>query len=609
MRRSPKNRAAGPVRTRRTAGVPARSSSAPTGEMAPVVVLSTSSEPALPLFVSDHTGFHARRTLFALIGPGLILWFLYLACYPLLAASFTNGDPVLRSWNDVFPLLPLLRWLAALFAQVLARVAWLSPASAGGNANLLLLLLALALLVVLLASLVGRRATRVELAPRDAAALFRTIFSFTVLFSITMFCSPTGAGVFSRDMLLSGLYGRMVVIYHVNPYTVAPANFPHDIMQVLLASIPGNGAKLPIPTSGPVWIDISILVSLVAHDTIAGMVIGFRLIGVLAHLGNALLIWSILAKLKPETRVAATLLYAWNPLVLLLAISQVHQEVVLIFFVLLAIHFLGRDGLLLAWFFVLLAALVNLSCLLLLPLFLRLLLHRTRFMRWGWYTLWWLGLITLSLLVIVLAYIPYWQDGGGSGLLSALVQTFWQDSALNSLNAAILTLPFRSVTALSWLLSPSHWSVFMLLVLALFMLFALWLVDTLEYLLFCCCWMLLLFVALQPIYWPWYVLPPLALALCCAHRKIIMLAILLLCGALAGYYYWLWHPAWQGQGLVTIGIPFLLWGWLLFFTSTWRMTRPEEADEAVNQPPRRPRPPWLSRPSWPSRPGRSNRGR
>lgn len=43
----------------------------------------------------------------------------------------------------------------------------------------------------------------------------------------------------------------------------------------------------------------------------------FRLFALLAHLFNVLLIWAMLGKTAPENRLPGTLLYAWNPLVLI----------------------------------------------------------------------------------------------------------------------------------------------------------------------------------------------------------------------------------------------------------------------------------------------------
>jgi fatty acid desaturase len=139
------------------------------------------------------------------------------------------------------------------------------------------------------------------------------------------------------------------------------------------------------------------------------------------------------------------------------------------------------------------------------------------------------------------------------------------------------------------------------------LLFALWFADTVELVLLFSSWLLVLLLILMPIYWPWYVIPPLALALCSTSRGAGLLMVLLTLGALLGSFFLVGSASWSAHALLTVGLPFLLWGWLLFFTSTWQMARPEEEEESEQQArimPSFSRAPWLSRPSWPSRPER-----
>src|SRR3989441_1288120 len=256
----------------------------------------------------------------------------------------------------------------------------------------------------------------------------------------------------SQDMFLYGLKGRMIVVYHVNPYLVTQAAFPHDVLYTALL----QGVRDAV-VYGPVWFDLSILVALPAGASVANIMLGFRLLGLIAHLVNTILIWVILAKLKPETRISGTLLYAWNPLVLLMSVTEMHQTVVVVLFVLLAVFLLQRNSLMLSWVFLLLATLINFWCLLVVPLFFRLLGKEARAMRRGEGLLWWLGLICVSALVMVLAYTPYWQGWGTAGVIDSLRETFLPNSAINSLDAALLSLPLRFPLPLSWLIAPQHW--------------------------------------------------------------------------------------------------------------------------------------------------------
>src|SRR5207245_6946430 len=136
----------------------------------------------------------------------------------------------------------------------------------------------------------------------------------------------------SSVLYLLCLKSRMIVLHHVNSYIVIQSAFPHYFLYTALLQVVRYAVVY-----GPVWFDLSILVALPAGASVANIMIGFRLLGLIAHLVNAILIWTILAKLKPEARITGTLLYAWNPLVLLMSVAEMHQTVVVVLFVLLAV--------------------------------------------------------------------------------------------------------------------------------------------------------------------------------------------------------------------------------------------------------------------------------
>jgi hypothetical protein len=547
--------------------------------------------------------YAGRRAALWLLALGIALELVYLALYPLLARAgmVIASDPVQRALPDNLPWLPGLYWTRLLpeVVRLLARTPWLDPANTLGSANLLLILMALASVFVLLAAHIGARAARGiygRLSRRDEHALFWIMLLLTALFGVTMLCAPIVYSALSQDMLLYGLYGRMVVMYHVNPYTFAPATFSHGLLPGALAL--QQPATVPY---GPVWIDLSILATLPMHDSVASIVRGFRLIGLVAHMLNAVLLWLILAKLRPAIRISAALLYAWNPLVLLLSVTAMHQEVVVIAWLLLAIFFFQRNSLVVGWIFALLAAQTNAASLLLLPLFLHMMAKKRRMQRQGSTAGWWFGVLAISGLLIALTYAPYWQGWSLAGIVANISAPFLQGNALNSLDAAVLNLPMQLPSPLTWLFAPHHWSIMALIVIGFFLLLSLWLADTLELTLLAGGWLLLLQLVLLPTYWPWYVLLPFVLTLCSTKHSTILLAALLLFAALIGCYCWLRYPVWTGQGLVTLGLPLLLWGWTIFLTTTWQMMHrgSEGLIERQLSRPRLSRPPWLSRPSRP----------
>jgi hypothetical protein len=513
---------------------------------------------------------------------GTLMEGLLFALVPLLAgAKIVTTDPVQQALPGLFPWSVQLYW-TTLDPQILhwlTLVPLFDPMRDSlGNANLQILLLGLAFLLSLLAARLGHLVVRWRVSSVVSGIFFLLALLFTALIGMTLLFAPLRPEAFSQAMLNYGLYGRMVVVYHVNPYMASPALFAHDMLHVVIPHISAGSGTI---SAGPVWLDLSLLVALFAHDSVANVLLGFRCIGLVAHLLNVILIWSILGRVKPELRLSGVLLYAWNPLVLLLSIFMVHQEVVVVLFLLLAVLFLLRNAPLMSWVFALLAVLVSPVCLIVLPLLLVMAFRQSRELRLGRLVLWWLTFWLVTVLVFVLAYAPYWQGLGLAGLQASLQQTFWPDMAMNSLDAALLNLPVQMPGALVWLLMPQHWSMVALAIVALFLLFSLWLINTIDLFVLCASWIFLLLILLMPVYWPWYILIPLALALSASGRGTAQLAILLSLGGLLCYYFWLWPAVWAGQGLLIVGLLFVIWGWVLFFSSTWRRNRGDEEDAVV----------------------------
>jgi hypothetical protein len=548
---------------------------------------------------------HTRQAALKLLGLGLLQALLYLALYPLLAGAVVGNEATKQALFETFPWLPHLFWTswASFLVQALNHIAVFKLGSGAsstpgnsGYANLLLVLFALAFVLVLVAVQIGGKVARERLSSKDRYLLFWTIFAITAIFGIIFVFAP---GVMSQDVFLYGTYGRMVTVHHVNPFVVSPTAYPADLLHAFLSN---QGTR--VSPYGPLWIDSTLPVVIAARESVSNILVGFRLLGLVAHLANTVFIWIILAKLKPEMRISGTLLYAWNPLVLLVGVCEMHYEIVVILFLLLATLFCQRRFFLLGWVCILLAALFNLLCLVLLPLFLRLLWSETYVMKGGRRFLWWVALLLLSAIIVVLAYTPYWQGWGLTGFASSLRQVFLQDNAINSLNATMILLPMGLLSVLSWTAAPHHWMILVALVVGSLLLFGLWLADTLELILLFSSWILLALVTLLPLHWPWLMLLPLAVAIISASRRTILLAMLLAMGATLEYYFWLLPHVWTSQALLTIGLPLIVWGWALFFTSTWHMMRQKDTE----QPPAKSiKGLNFARPSWPSRPSRPAR--
>ncbi|HEX7737234.1 MAG TPA: hypothetical protein VF458_20480 [Ktedonobacteraceae bacterium] len=531
-----------------------------------------------------------RRVVWQLVLLGFLLGGCWLLLYPLLGATLPDTVAA-RDLPRAFPWLAQLLWTRRWpgLVMLLSRVPWLnSPAV--GTANLALLVLGLVGLLLLLAARAGRQAAQNQLQQGPLRVLLAVVWLFAALFAVLCALLPGGLG---KETLLAGLYGRLILVYHTNPYLASASALAHDPLYHALAP-----AAFVSPQAGPLWLDLTVLPAWVAQAGPLKTLLAFRVAGLILHLLNALLIWGILSKLKPEVRLAGTIFYAWNPAFLLLGIVETPQHLAALFFLLLGVFLLQRRSLLLSWACFVLATLINPLCLLLLPLFLRALTRELHLAGRGRRAFWWLLCVLIFALVVGLAYAPYWSGLGLDGIAQRLRVVFWQDGAQASLLAALSKLPFVSWPPAAWLLTPHHWLLLPAMITGGLLLLGIWIIDTLELALLFSSWIFLVLFLLLPVNTPWLILLPLGLALASSSRRTALLAHLLTVGALVAYCLAYWPGHWDGQALATIGLAALVWGWTLFFLSTWQMTHKDDDDEA--QPARKRL--SISRPSWPSRP-------
>ncbi len=560
-----------------------------------------------PRLPADKRASTLRRAFFQLVLLGLFLGLCFLLLYPLLGEAQPTAFAV-RSLPGAFPWLPRLFWTSRFpgLVSLVSHVSWLDLRSgspvAAANLSLVVLLVACALLF--LAASVCQRAARARLQKGPMRLLLAVLCLFTLLFGALFVFLPGGT---SQDILLSGLYGRLVLVYHVNPYLASATLLTRD--PLYRALLPGSFTS---PLSGPLWLDLTVPLAWLTRANPVLTLLAFRAAGLCFHVLNALLIWGILTKLKPEVRLAGTLLYAWNPAILLLGIGEMHTDLAVLFCLLLGTFLLQRRSLLIGWVCLLLAALINPLCLLLLPLFLCTIARELRIMARGPRVLWWLALLLFSAPVLALAYAPYWSGLGIGGIALRLRAVFWPDTAQSSLLAALSKLPFASWPPATWLLTPHHWLLLPALTIGVLLLLGTWIADSLELALLFGSWIFLALAILLPVSSPWFILLPLTLSLASSSRRTALLAHLLTAGALVAYCLALWSDQWSGQALVTVGLPTLIWGWALFFFSTWQMAHHEEKEpEPAPQQRKRlglSRPSWPPRPTaWPSRPGARGR--
>jgi hypothetical protein len=165
------------------------------------------------------------------------------------------------------------------------------------------------------------------------------IWGFAGLFAATLFwLMPITSDLFaylSQAHMFTDLGG--------NPLLDAPLDFKDP----LVLAYPTFYASHPT-AYGPAWLLLSAPGTLGRWDVVAGLLY-LKGLAVTAFLGCAWLLERILLRLRPSSAVEGLYLFAWNPLVLVMAVGDGHNDIVMMVLVLLSVWFLLRERWLLAF--------------------------------------------------------------------------------------------------------------------------------------------------------------------------------------------------------------------------------------------------------------------
>ena len=160
------------------------------------------------------------------------------------------------------------------------------------------------------------------------------------------------------------IFGRINSVYEHSSYIAPAADFPDDPY----FSLAGEWANDTSPY-GPLWEILATAVTGIIGQNLLTLLTLFKIIGVFAHLGCAALIWRILANSPPGKQVGYTLLWAWNPALLLIFVADAHNDVLMIFWLLLGLWVMRQHNTTLGFVIMLWAPLTKPIALLALPLF------------------------------------------------------------------------------------------------------------------------------------------------------------------------------------------------------------------------------------------------
>jgi hypothetical protein len=185
--------------------------------------------------------------------------------------------------------------------------------------------LAYALLLVVLFACYGLAYRRIGRAPERQHLLF--LFVLPLLFSLPLiFTYPYNA----TDLYRYYLGGRITVVHGQSPLSVPPGALLQDPLMLLADEwIEGTSPY------GPAWEIAAAGIVFAARGNLFLALVLLKAFTAAIHLAIGILIWHLLAEQSPATRAARTLLWTWNPALLLIFVANGHNDVLMLFWLLL----------------------------------------------------------------------------------------------------------------------------------------------------------------------------------------------------------------------------------------------------------------------------------
>jgi len=140
----------------------------------------------------------------------------------------------------------------------------------------------------------------------------------------------------SKDVFFYMGNGRAIDKYNVNPYTTSVSEIEDlDTTDVLLKTV-GNQKEYKF-VYGPVFLTICGLLNRISFSSVALFLYEFKILNFIMYLATTFLIYKLTSRKK------LAVCFAFNPLVLLEVLVNVHNDIFVVFFALLGIWFI-KEG-------------------------------------------------------------------------------------------------------------------------------------------------------------------------------------------------------------------------------------------------------------------------
>jgi hypothetical protein len=168
----------------------------------------------------------------------------------------------------------------------------------------------------------------------------------------------------ATDVFGYWIYGRITAVYGADVYAVPPSSFPTDPTMGVIGEWVAESSPY-----GPVWETVAAGLAIASGGNLHVGLLLLKGLSLLLHLTLGALIWLLLPGQDTRQRAARTLLWAWNPALLLTFAANCHNDGLVLLWLLLGLLLLNRGRLTLGLAVMVLAPLTKLSGLLPIPLF------------------------------------------------------------------------------------------------------------------------------------------------------------------------------------------------------------------------------------------------
>lgn len=139
---------------------------------------------------------------------------------------------------------------------------------------------------------------------------------------------------FSHDIFNYIFDAKIVTYYQQNPYEHKALDFPGDPM---LSFMHWTHRVYPY---GPVWLGLTVPLSYIGFNYFLPTFAMFKLLMAFSYIGSIYFIGKIAEKISPERYLFIISFFAFNPLVIIESLVSAHNDIVMIFFAVCAVHFL-----------------------------------------------------------------------------------------------------------------------------------------------------------------------------------------------------------------------------------------------------------------------------